>query len=179
MWRSSLSCKKVNSYLESSLEVVYRMYFWKEVHRAAMMNQAGDSFSKFQSQTGTWCTAECTRAGDRLAAGCVPPAKASACYGQQGMATWALLVDRLAGKFMLSCDALSPFPLFILGYVCNFRAAFQVGGGTLLAHCYPDAKAPETAQKVNGWGPFFVSARASSVFCSCTFFCEPLASCAR
>lgn len=33
----------------------------------------------------------------------------------------------------------------------------QPGGGALLAHCYPDAKAPETAQKVNGWGPFFAN----------------------
>ena len=45
----------------------------------------------------------------------------------------------------------SPFPLL----VCVWA---QVGGGTLLAHCYPDAKKVETAQKVNGWGPFFVSA---------------------
>ena len=45
----------------------------------------------------------------------------------------------------------------------------QPGGGTLLAHCYPDAKAPETAQKVNGWGPFFVSFSFDTAKCRDVF----------
>jgi len=39
----------------------------------------------------------------------------------------------------------------------SFHSGSQPGGGTLLAHCFPDAKTPQTAQKVNGWGPFFAN----------------------
>ena len=39
----------------------------------------------------------------------------------------------------------------------SFPSGSQPGGGTLLAHCFPDAKTPQTAQKVNGWGPFFAN----------------------
>lgn len=41
-------------------------------------------------------------------------------------------------------------------------AAGKPGGGTLLAHCFPDHKAPESTQKVNGWGPFFANDRCSA-----------------
>jgi len=52
-----------------------------------------------------------------------------------------------------------PLPPAIPSLHPRLYLRLQVGGGTLLAHCYPDAKAPETAQKVNGWGPFFVSTK--------------------
>ena len=38
----------------------------------------------------------------------------------------------------------------------------QPGGGSFLPHCYPDVQAPQAAQKVNGWGPYFANDRSDA-----------------